>query len=92
MAPPTTTESSPLYLGDPRRCKNVSFLTQALFHITTHPFAIADSSTQAEANCFSKEYNNIKETIASYNMILVEKRKEKLRNICLPMVGEFSNR
>ena len=68
MAPPTTTESSPLYLGDPLRSKNVSFPIRALYHITTYPFAIADFSTQAEANCFSREYNNVKETIASYNM------------------------
>ena len=63
-----------------------------MYHITTYPFAIADFSTQAEANFFSKEYNNVKETIASYNMLSAEKRKEKLRNIWLPMVGEFSNR
>lgn len=92
MAPPTTTESSPFYLGDPLRSKNVSFPIRALYHITTYPFAIADFSTQAEANCFSKEYNNVKETIASYNMLSAEKRKEKLRNVWLPMVGEFSNR
>ena len=92
MAPPTTTESSPLYLGDPLCSKNVSCPIRALYHITTYPFAIADFSTQAEANFFSKEYNNVKETIASYNMLLAEKRKEKLRNIWLPMVGEFSNR
>ena len=49
-------------------------------------------STQAEANCFSKEYNNVKETITSYNMLSAEKRNEKLRIVWLPMVGEFSNR
>ena len=92
MTPPTTTESSPLYLGDLLRSKNVSSPIRALYHITTYPFAIADFSTQAEANFFSKEYNNVKETIVSYNMLSAKKLKEKLRNVWLPMVGEFSNR
>ena len=40
MAPPTTTESSPFYLGDPLRSKNVSFPIRALYHIATYPLAI----------------------------------------------------
>ena len=47
-------------------------------------------STQADANFFSNKYNNVKEIIASYNLLFPEKRKRSCSTYGIPWLGCFA--